>query len=386
MRERNKHSKGITLIALVITIIVLIILAGISISMLTGQNGILQQAGKAKQETETASEVEKIKLSFLSALTVENGNYLSSNFERELNNNLKNNLGENEYELKCYKADDTYEITLSKGTIYCISSSGEVQTKGNAKDIKAVDYGKYVNYGVNYVATESNKSNKWEIFYADENNVYLISQGNVGNLPLIKYIENYTNSNMLTDSKRFPMAHKWLSGMKDPDTKEWYLSTADCMKGVLYLLDSTGVWNDKYKNNYASYAVGAPTLELLCSSYDDVNGEGSNTKELATTVLKQERNSEGIVINQWYGYTNLLQFDITKSTSNGRKLWNEETFDYWLASTHDKGTLRVIKKDRDVVVSAPYSNYDYYGIRPVVCLKPTVKLTWNEKDQMYDLN
>ena len=36
-----KRDKGITLIALVVTIIVLLILAGISISMLTGQNGIL---------------------------------------------------------------------------------------------------------------------------------------------------------------------------------------------------------------------------------------------------------------------------------------------------------------------------------------------------------
>ena len=40
--KKNVH--GITLIALVITIIVLLILAGVSIAMLTGQNGILTQA------------------------------------------------------------------------------------------------------------------------------------------------------------------------------------------------------------------------------------------------------------------------------------------------------------------------------------------------------
>ena len=43
-----KNNKGITLIALVITIIVLLILAGVSIAMLTGDNGILTQAGRAK--------------------------------------------------------------------------------------------------------------------------------------------------------------------------------------------------------------------------------------------------------------------------------------------------------------------------------------------------
>ena len=50
-----KGASGITLIALVITIIVLLILAGVSIAMLTGDNGILKQANKAKVETRGAS-------------------------------------------------------------------------------------------------------------------------------------------------------------------------------------------------------------------------------------------------------------------------------------------------------------------------------------------
>ena len=52
-------TNGITLIALVITIIVLLILAGVSIAMLTGENGILTQAQKAKEETEKAEAEEK---------------------------------------------------------------------------------------------------------------------------------------------------------------------------------------------------------------------------------------------------------------------------------------------------------------------------------------
>ena len=50
MLKKSKN-KGITLIALVITIIVLLILAGISIQMLTGDNSILKQAGRARDET-----------------------------------------------------------------------------------------------------------------------------------------------------------------------------------------------------------------------------------------------------------------------------------------------------------------------------------------------
>jgi len=48
MKETNKQNRGITLIALVISIIVLLILAGISIAMLTGQNRNLKQSRRSK--------------------------------------------------------------------------------------------------------------------------------------------------------------------------------------------------------------------------------------------------------------------------------------------------------------------------------------------------
>ena len=53
---------GITLIALVITIIVLLILAGVAISMLSGENGILTQAQQAKEKYESAAEEEQFRL------------------------------------------------------------------------------------------------------------------------------------------------------------------------------------------------------------------------------------------------------------------------------------------------------------------------------------
>ncbi len=58
----NTQEKGITLIAIVITIIVLLILAGVSIATLTGQNGILTRANDAKEQTEIASVKEQAQL------------------------------------------------------------------------------------------------------------------------------------------------------------------------------------------------------------------------------------------------------------------------------------------------------------------------------------
>lgn len=66
MNKRTKNlEKGITLIALIITIIVLLILAGVSILMLTGENGILNQAVKAREQTDIKNAEEQVKLAIM---------------------------------------------------------------------------------------------------------------------------------------------------------------------------------------------------------------------------------------------------------------------------------------------------------------------------------
>ena len=76
-----KNQKGITLIALVVTIIVLLILAGISIAMLTGENGILGNAKNAKSQNAYYGAEEQMKLAYMAvrteiaAQTVANSSY-----------------------------------------------------------------------------------------------------------------------------------------------------------------------------------------------------------------------------------------------------------------------------------------------------------------------
>ena len=59
MQKRSENTRGITLIALVITIIVLLILAGVTINALSGDNGILKRATEAKQKTSQAQKDEE---------------------------------------------------------------------------------------------------------------------------------------------------------------------------------------------------------------------------------------------------------------------------------------------------------------------------------------
>ena len=69
MNTKKKNARGITLIALVITIIVLIILAGVTINALNGENGILKRATQAKSKTGRANALEQINLAIITART-----------------------------------------------------------------------------------------------------------------------------------------------------------------------------------------------------------------------------------------------------------------------------------------------------------------------------
>ena len=69
-REKKFYSKGdraITLIALIVTIVVLLILAGVSINMLTGENGLITRAKDAKDELIVGEEREQVELAYTSA-------------------------------------------------------------------------------------------------------------------------------------------------------------------------------------------------------------------------------------------------------------------------------------------------------------------------------
>ena len=62
-----KQNKGITLVALVVTIIVLLILAGVSISLVVGQNGVLSQAQNSSKKTAVAQAQEDVEMALSSA-------------------------------------------------------------------------------------------------------------------------------------------------------------------------------------------------------------------------------------------------------------------------------------------------------------------------------
>ena len=85
---KTRKDKGITLIALVVTIVVLLILAAVSIATLTGENGILTRAADSKEKTGQATAKEKVEVEVLGSYD-NNGNISIE----KLNENLKNVTG-----------------------------------------------------------------------------------------------------------------------------------------------------------------------------------------------------------------------------------------------------------------------------------------------------
>ena len=119
-KKFNKN-KGITLIALVVTIIVLLILAGISISMLTGQNGILNRAAEAKEKNDVAQKEEQIKLAVMAALSDGTGTLTIPNLKKELAS----------YGITIAE-DATFPVTVGAGgNNYTIAATGEVTKVGS---------------------------------------------------------------------------------------------------------------------------------------------------------------------------------------------------------------------------------------------------------------
>ena len=147
MEKNLKNSKGITLIALVVTIIVLLILAGISIMMLTGNNGILQRASDSKERTDLSQIEEAIKLEYFDLLGTDILNYGNSATVKQA---IENIMTKDEYKDKIVKKNGgSGSITLSANSVIVGATSPNniatitIEEGSSDGEYYAVSSGKY---------------------------------------------------------------------------------------------------------------------------------------------------------------------------------------------------------------------------------------------------
>ena len=148
-----KENKGITLIALVITIIVLLILAGVSIAMLSGKNGILNQASKSAEYNsigEVRDNIANTVNEYVSAYyedTYAGGNYIAATGTADAATTPVEAINDALTACKTKYTDATKKITVnfteasdSDGSV-TISSEHYTQTGTVNKDSGAVKWG-----------------------------------------------------------------------------------------------------------------------------------------------------------------------------------------------------------------------------------------------------
>jgi len=128
-------NKGITLIALVITVIVLLILAGISISMLSGNNSILSRAGQAKDESVVGQEKEQVELAYVSVAVNKLGNDVTDGeLQTELNKSVgdgKTDVSTNDDDtLNVYFIDTEHNYNVNNGNVT------KVEMTDSSEDLK----------------------------------------------------------------------------------------------------------------------------------------------------------------------------------------------------------------------------------------------------------
>ena len=411
-----KGKKGITLIALVITIIVLLILAGVTIATLTGDNSLLQKATNSKGETIKAEGLERLKLAVVASYD-NNGKVDTQNLAKNLSeiDGLKYINNENQE----VNVDENTEIKLTakfklNGYNYKISDEGKITYKKEGaidnEDIMkspSTYYGKYV---TNYnslsdagIKDEEGQLGKWQIFLADDTNIYLISSNAISRAyaPLnYDYDETKDKavayqmwiSNILgqydTSIEGNPSVISILEKLSKQSEYHVWLNTPTNLKNtinqkrVLSMLD-TDKWNEYtdesnykgFRNTiYANYVIGGPTIEMFCNSYNKTHG--------GDDIIPKTKNEEGT--NYKYGYkvkkgseddgidlNGLGDFTQTTENSDINNMYFK--CNYWLSSPSAANSEYVIEVDANGTLRHGF-NGKKVCFRPLVCLKSNVHL------------
>ena len=147
-------------------------------------------------------------------------------------------------------------------------------------------------------------------------------------------------------------------------------------KYVGYLMD-TEKWTEKYGNDtYAEFAIGGPTIELYLASWNSFDIDKmycGNTNGYGYYIGGSE--AEKDTTRQVSEYKNQLYYP---GTSN-----SQDYNGYWLASPSASGSNNVLYVG---CLNAKNCNNDnYYGFRPVVCLKSNYKLEQVGNEEAYNI-
>ena len=328
-RKTSIAEKGITLVALVVTIIILLILAGVTLNLVLSNNGLIGRTKQGASKYQNASLNEQEEL--------DKGVEIIDDIEKEVN-----------------------PLVISKDT----GPLGAPLNVGNYGDI-------VTNYS-------SKEGLIWRLFYEDANNIYLISETTDGDYPDSKNLLNeFQNKSQYTSgadvSEQGKVLLPLLGGAVRSNVGSIEIgtnssgtnlltaeNTARSIKGVAYLCDTSdeGPWKD-YKAGIASWAMGTPTIELYAASFNATHQSGEQ-------ILLGIEN---------YGYTQNINDIQLKKSDNGGIYCLTGAGSWWLAGP-DANPYYDSEWHMKCIFEGDWSSYQetlaYTNkVRPIVCLQKT---------------
>ena len=329
-----KKNTGVTMISLVVTIIVLIILAGVSMNMIIGDNGIITQAQRAAIETANATITSEEQMN---ALEAELKEYITGDKEEESSENL-------------------------------------------SKIVTSANYGDYIDYPID-LNEDGNTTNDWRIFYNDGEHVFIIAADYVPNTS--SYLDNATTG-MSMDS-----AYNLYWATPGPTTTQivtdnilnlfrqsWTDYSTNTSGRCISSLLNINNWDGFVINDYAKCAIGGSTIQMWIESWnakgykksycDNTNSNGyyvGDTKTSQTTNYNLANDS---------GYKDTLYFPHQSGISN--------CYGYWVASPSACDTLSLVRINCNGYVDYNHCDNLNLGVRPLVCLNSNITATKDEEN------
>ena len=365
-KRMQKNSKGITLIALVITIIVLLILAGVTIATLTGDNGILTQAGKAKDKTTEAESIERVQVEVA-------GSYgLDGTIDKDqLNKNLGNiaglKIGESNFGGENIVKELPATVTLNGYDIGIDANGGVEKIPEIIAKIRANPQAYYGKKVTNYKASDSD-TNTYRIFYVDKDNDFKDGYNTIYLKADFSGSVHCSTSYDASQTLIKRMNPLWATKGNTVAAKTTTISNQN-EQAAAWLCDPSK-WTAYCDTDKANYAIGGPSVEMYVKSYNQTHGDDALGCQYQTNTVPGYiyKVKDTIQNSGWYTNDNTLDYSMTyKSMYCGQN--GKRTGSWWLASPSAHSSISVC--DVGGSNARLYGNNYYYDdvVSPLVSLK-----------------
>ena len=305
-KEKLKQNMAITLIALIITIIILLILATITIVELKNTN-LFSKTTEAKNKYKQAESNEtNILDDYANKINEIAGGITTKNNAPKVTK-ISNIDGSKVIEISGNKvtvteSGTTYTATIDinkdpSSTEKDSNSNWKNDYDANTKNVLSKIYGTAVEYKSDSDTNKDIDSKTWRIFYIDFANKYKDGAGTI----YLKADWTANDTSLNNYSSYIPTdADKTII---ENMNKKWYTArgtaTWNTNEHEAAWLCSPTQWT-KYKNNSATYAIGGPSAEIYCDSYNSVNHPAGGD---FTTNHKLRSKLQCIILSRLYIHT-----------------------------------------------------------------------------------